>query len=335
MGVGRVLPRGHQTNEQLSRKCKAVAWSFSSGDLSVDRRLAFAEGMAHAGDLPAAIEVVQDAMGLVPDWAAGWFKLAEWHEEAGHTAAAIAAWDRALAADPADTLGAGLKRDLARAVPLAETMPPRFVETLFDQYAENFDHALVGQLDYRAPSLLHAALARQRFGRVMDLGCGTGLAGQVFRPQCDWLEGCDISAGMLAQAQAKGVYDRLFKADLATLGIAPAPYDLIIAADVFVYVGALEHVAAWCAGSLAPGGMLAFTVEASDDAPLVLRESRRFAHSQGYVSDLLTAAGFSAVTVTRVALRQDRGAMIEGFAVVAGGLTVGNRQGDGEGMVPA
>lgn len=313
-----------------------MAWVFSSGDLHVDRRLGFAEGMEQAGDLPAAIEVLEDAMTLVPGWAAGWFRLAEWYERAGRMDAARTAWDRAAAADPDDTLGASLKRDLARAVPLAEAMPPRFVETLFDQYAETFDSALVDKLGYRAPWLLRDVLDGRRFGRVMDLGCGTGLAGEAFRPAADWLEGCDLSAGMLAQAQAKGVYDHLFKADLAALDLAAQPYDLIIAADVFVYVGALERIAAWCAGSLAPGGVLAFTVEtAGEDTPVVLRESRRFAHSPTYLRDLLTTAGFAEVSLSPVALRQDRGEMIEGFVVIAGGLPVGRRQGDGEGMVAA
>jgi predicted TPR repeat methyltransferase len=312
-----------------------VAWGFSSGDLSVDRRLGFAEGMERAGDLAAAIEVLEDAMTLVPGWSAGWFRLAEWYEAAGRSQEAIAAWERAQGADPVDTLGAGLKRDLARTMPMVEAMPPRFVETLFDQYADTFDDALVDRLGYRAPGLLRAALAGRQFERAIDLGCGTGLAGAAFRPVTGWLEGCDLSAGMLAQAQAKGVYDRLFKADLAALEIGPQRYDLIIAADVFVYVGALERIIAWCTGSLTPGGALVFTVEAADQAPLVLRESRRFAHSRDYLANLLGVAGFSAVQITRVPLRRDRGADIEGFAVVAEGLPVSDRQGDGEDMALA
>ncbi|MEZ5752356.1 MAG: methyltransferase domain-containing protein [Paracoccaceae bacterium] len=307
---------------------------FSSGSLIVDRRMGFAEGLADSGDLDAAIEVLSDALTEVPGWAAGWFRLGEWLERAGRIPQAIEAWESALAADPQDVLGAGLKRDLLRRVPVAEALPAAFVETLFDQYAPRFDTALVDKLDYRAPALLATALGERRFARAMDLGCGTGLAGEALRARCDWLEGCDISAGMLAQAEAKGLYDRLFKSDLSALVIGDDRFDLIVAADVFVYVGALERILGWCAGSLAPGGTLAFTVESCADG-LTLRESRRFAHSRDYLESVLAAAGFRRVTLEPATLRTDRGGAIDGFVVLAGGLNVGDRQGDGEGMALA
>ncbi|RAP40545.1 methyltransferase type 12 [Rhodovulum viride] len=315
-----------------------AARGFSSGDLIVDRRFDFAEGLALGGDLSAAIEVLGDALDQVPGWAAGWYRLGEWHAAAGDPDRAAAAWDRALAADPQDLLGAGLKRDLMRAAPVAEAMPAAFVEALFDDYAPRFDLSLVERLDYRAPELLRQALAGRRFGRAMDLGCGTGLAGEAFRDRCDRLEGVDLSAGMLAQAEAKGIYDRLEKHDLAALEIGAARYDLILAADVFVYLGALERILGWCAGSLAPGGVLAFTVEAAvpGEAPLTLRESRRFAHAPAYLRAVLAAAGFRSVRLGRAVLRTDRGAGIEGFVVTASDLAqAADRQGDGEGMALA
>lgn len=312
-----------------------AAWGSSSGDLIVDRRYAFAEGLAADGDLPAAIDLLRDALRLTPLWAAGWFRLGEWLAGTGRAAEAATAWEQALRADPADRLGAGLKRDLARAVPVAEAMPPAFVEALFDQYAAKFDTALVDKLGYRAPWHLRAALDGRRFARMMDLGCGTGLAGAAFRDAVDWLEGCDISALMLAQAQAKGLYDRLDKHDLGALEIGEARFDLILAADVFVYLGALERIIAWCAGSLAPGGVLGFTVE-SGEAPLTLRESRRFAHSRRYLEDVLRAAGFTDLRIDETVLRRDRDADIRGFVVVATGLVrQSDRQGDGEGLALA
>ena len=41
--------------------------------------------------------------------------------------------------------------------------------------------------------------------------------GERLRPLATFLEGCDISAAMLKKAEAKGVYDRLSKADLQSL----------------------------------------------------------------------------------------------------------------------
>ncbi|WP_172332315.1 methyltransferase [Mangrovicoccus sp. HB161399] len=307
----------------------------SSGRLDVDRRLEFAEGLALSDDLAAAIEVLGDAMALVPGWAAGWYRLGEWHAAAGGHDAAIRAWDRAVAADPADRLGAGMKRDLLRAVPVTEEVPPAFVEALFDQYAPRFETSLVDQLGYRAPQLLAAALPSRPFGRAIDLGCGTGLAGEVLRDRCGWLGGWDISAGMLREAGAKGIYDSLDKRDLSRLEIGTDRYDLIVAADVFIYLGALERIIAWCAGSLAPGGMLAFTVE-TGDAPLTLRESRRFAHSAGYVRTLLAEAGLDGIRLDGAVLRQDRGEDVAGLVATARAPALQREgQSGGEDAVPA
>lgn len=317
-----------------------AVWAGTSGDLVADRRLGYAEALAETGDLPAAIEVLSGALERVPGWAAGWFRLGEWHQAAGNPDAAVAAWEAALAADPADVLGAGLKRDLARAVPLTEAMPSAFVETLFDQYADRFDAALVERLDYRAPDLLAAALddaqPGRRFASVMDLGCGTGLMGAAIRARAAHLAGIDISAAMLAQAQAKDLYDRLEKHDLTSLAPEPARHDLILAADVFAYLGALEQILGWCTAALAPGGVLAFSVESEDSAPLTLRESRRFAHSRAYLDEALRAAGLSLLGLHPAVLRKDRGADIHGLIVLAAApLSVGRRQGEGEGMALA
>lgn len=320
-GDGRVFSAAWPpANERTFLKVRSmVGTPFPSGNPAADRRAQYADTLAYLGDLDAALEVLQGALELVPGWAAGWFRLGEYFERAGQTDAAAQAWDRAVQADPADPLGAGVKRDLMRARPVAETLPPAFVELLFDQYAPRFERSLRGALDYRGPEAIMEALDATGFRHAalaLDLGCGTGLMADVLRHRCDWLGGVDISAGMLAEAQARGQYDWLDKCDIGAMAVGEARYDLIIAADVFVYVGALERIVAWCAGSLQPGGRLAFTVE-EGDAPYMLRESRRFAHSEPYLRGLLAEAGFASCDVTPCVLRKDRGAPIRSLVVVA------------------
>jgi predicted TPR repeat methyltransferase len=314
---------------------------FSSGDLIADRRADYAQALATADDIPAAIDLMQQALELVPGWAAGWFRLAEWQEASGDAAAARASWRRVLEIDPADRLGAGLRLDLARAVPVAEAMPAAFVETLFDQYAARFEASLVDQLGYQGPAQIVEALllaGRSRFDRVLDLGCGTGLMGQAIRPHAGWLEGYDISARMLAQARAKGVYDLLDKRDLSRLELGGARFDLILAADVFIYVGALEQIVGWAAASLSPGGVLAFTLEElpEGEGDLRLRPSRRYAHAEGYVARLLDQAGFAAPRFSRATLRMDAGQPVAGLSVLAvRAATPLRRETDGEEMASA
>ncbi len=311
---------------------------FPSGVPAAERRAAFAETLLLLGDVAGAVEVLSGALDLAPGWAAGWYRLGEWLEQGGDIGAAVSAWQRALAADPADPFGAALKCDLARQVPVLETMPAAFVERLFDQYAARFDTALRTRLDYRGPEQLARALDRAggtRVARALDLGCGTGLCGEMLRPRCDWLTGYDLSAAMLREARDKGLYDQLDKRDITRLPPDPCSHDLIVAADVFIYVGALEKVIGWCRGALRPGGLLAFTVERGTRA-VELRESRRFAHAPAYVSGLLRDAGFDAVTLTAAVLRRDRGAEVDGLVVSARapGLRT-DLQGDGDAVIEA
>jgi predicted TPR repeat methyltransferase len=299
----------------------SVIFSLSSGDPAADRRVDFALMLFAEGDHPGAAETLLAALEIVPGWALGWFQLGDFYEAAGDMAAAIAAWRAALALDPADHSGASLKLALAESAGGNPIPPSAFVEMLFDQYAPKFDQTLVGVLGYCVPDLLEAAIARARpgrFGLALDLGCGTGLMGERLRPVCDRLEGFDISAEMLRKARAKGVYDRLEKADLQAFSYDGPKADLVTAADVFMYVGALEGVVKTVDGLLAEGGLFAFSVEKLDAADgFALQPSRRYAHAEGYVKRVLREAGLAMVSLEERIIRQDRNEPVTGLIVTA------------------
>jgi predicted TPR repeat methyltransferase len=293
----------------------------SSGDLLADRRADYAEMLFGSGDHAAAAELMLGALELAPAWTLGWFRLGEMHEAAGALDAAAEAWRTTLKLDPNDQPGAALKLELIGRVPASSEPPPAFVEALFDQYAGSFDQSLVEKLGYRVPELLLDAIlatGRSRFTHAVDLGCGTGLMGVKLRPLADVLEGFDISAAMLKRAQARGVYDRLTKANLQQLSLPDGSADLVTAADVFMYVGALDGIVARIAAALRPGGIFAFSVEKYDGPePFILRDTRRYAHGRGYVEDILGKAGLSLVSLDNAEIRQDRNAPVDGLLVVA------------------
>lgn len=293
----------------------------ASGDLLADRRADYAEMLFASGDHAAAAEIMLGALELAPAWVLGWFRMGEMHEAAGDMPAAAEAWKMALKLDADDRTGAALKLELAGEVPASAAPPSAFVEELFDQYAGNFDASLVGKLAYRVPELLAEAITRRgrdRFERVVDLGCGTGLMGERLRPLAGTLEGHDISAAMLKKAAARGCYDRLVKSDLQALGLEPASADLVTAADVFMYLGALDGIVARVANWLERGGLFAFSVERHPGAEdFVLRPSRRYAHSEAYVRRLLDGAGLEIVSFDAATIRMDRGEPVEGLIVVA------------------
>ena len=216
---------------------------------------------------------------------------------------------------------AALKLELIGQAPPSSAPPGGYVEALFDSYARTFETSLVQKLVYRVPELVLAAIEARgvrRFRRAIDLGCGTGLMGAALRPFVDRLDGCDISSSMLRKAEAKAIYDRLEKADLQTLSIDPMSVDLVVAADVFLYVGALERIMATVAAGLAPDGLFAFSVEKHEGPrDMALRPSRRYAHSQAYLRRVVAAAGMEVASMQTAVIRMDRGEPIEGLIVVA------------------
>ncbi|MDP3523488.1 MAG: SAM-dependent methyltransferase, partial [Hoeflea sp.] len=191
----------------------------SSGDLLADRRAQYALQYAEGGDLGAAIELQMQALELAPDWAAGWHQLGIYHEKAGDLASASDAWRRVLALTQTDIFGAGLKLSLTGQAETPPAPPSEYVEALFDGYSDRFDTALVEDLGYCVPERLTALIdavagTEAQFAKVIDLGCGTGLFGERIRLRTSWLDGYDLSRGMLAKAAENGVYDHLGQADI-------------------------------------------------------------------------------------------------------------------------
>ena len=301
----------------------------SSGDLVSDRRYKAAVDLAARGDFGAAADVLMQTVETAPGFATAWFALGAIRDWLGDRDGAVAAFREASRADPDDYHGARLQlaRLGAGAGPPAMTEP--YVRRLFDQYAGRYDAALTEHLHYRGPALLRDAVksALEALGRPMqfesllDLGCGTGLAGQVFRPFAARLVGVDLSAAMVARAEAKGNYDRLVVGNLAAFlsdEIAKdAKYDLVLAADVFVYVSDLAPVLADIARVLAPRGIAAFTVETHSGAGVTLLPTLRFAHGERYLREVIIGAGLKLVTLEKATIRTEKGLPVDGLLAIA------------------
>jgi predicted TPR repeat methyltransferase len=200
-----------------------------------------------------------------------------------------------------------------------------FVERIFDNFAASFDSKLA-KLSYRAPALVAAmvessGLEASKSLDVLDAGCGTGLCGPLVAPFARRLAGVDLSAGMLAQAKEKQVYDDLVRGELtAYLRDHPASFDLIVSADTLVYFGALEDVAAAAAAALRQGGQLIFTLEEGGEGDGAtdyrLETHGRFSHAQEYVERVLVSCGLRS-EIVRAELRLEAGAPVGGLVIRA------------------
>ena len=298
----------------------------SSGDLMADRRFEFARDLQLKGDLPAAADLLEQAIELAPNFTSAWFKLGKIREQLGERDKAVAAFREALQSDPDDRHGASLHLMRLGAEQISD-MPKAYVQSLFDQYAPRFEHALINDLGYRAPSLLFKAVLAARVGAVkpvffknaIDLGCGTGLAAAAFVSQVDRFIGIDLSPGMVKQARASGLYAELEVADMieGLRGKQDASMNLIVAADAMVYVADLVPVLAESKRVLAPGGVLAFTIETHDGAGIILGNGLRYAHGAEYVRDAIAMAGLRLVTSEAASARNENDEPVRGLVTVA------------------
>lgn len=200
--------------------------------------------------------------------------------------------------------------------------PRGYVVTLFDALAPRFDGLLVDTLHYRGHRAVAEAVIDHAGGRVLgaalDLGCGTGLVGAGLHGHVGHLTGVDLAPRMLDAARARGCYHALVLAELTDhlATVAPASLDVITAADVLIYLGDLTQVFATAAAALADGGALVVTVERSDDAPIALRPTGRYAHHRDYLAGLAAAQPLELRTMTELIVRREAGVEVPAWLAV-------------------
>lgn len=222
--------------------------------------------------------------------------------------AAELALQQILKVDPTDTAA----RFMIAAIhgEAVDAPPPDFAVKTFDQIAARYDHGIVPSLGYEAPTAAVALLEdtlpeRSDFGKLLDLGCGTGLMAAAVRDafRVDAATGIDVSSRMIEIATQKNLYDRLIVGDVVRMmGALKERFDLVTAIELAPYLGTLTPLMNAVSAALAPEGLLLCSIERGDEAPYKLLQSRRFAHETGYVKDSAAAAGLKLLAVREITL---------------------------------
>ncbi len=203
-----------------------------------------------------------------------------------------------------------------------ERAPDDYLVAHFDGFADGFDQTLVEILDYHVPEKLNALLQAtgRRFPKVLELGCGTGLAGPLLRKLSGTMTGIDISPRMLEKARARKLYDHLQIAEAASfLEGMQDRFDLIFGTDLLVYFGDMSALFRHAARSLGENGLFAFNIESTDMADFTVLPTGRFAHRISYVEEL-ARKDFTLVEMVPTTLR------LEANRPVAGALFVLRRR---------
>jgi len=229
--------------------------------------------------------------------------------------------------------------------------PPEYIVGLYSTFADRFDELLVEKLQYKTPTIL-----RQLFDEVvllggpttlkhgLDLGCGTGISGLAFQDVVQKLDGVDLSPEMIAKARERNCYHSLKVADVVNAlengpggatTASSSSYDLILACDVFCYIGDLSSVFASVKRLLSLShGFFCFSTELlrhddntpqrqrqtnhhHDDEPFRLHSCARFSHTEDYIIELANQYDFDIVgKELSDCLRKNQGANVEGMLTI-------------------
>lgn len=277
-------------------------------------------------ELDVATQCAERAAALLPNMAEIHNTLGNIYKDAGQAAQALNSYQRAVALDP--QLGNALHFISVLSGQVSTQAPVTYVSKMFDDYAERFDQHLQEVLEYQIPTVIGKQLRQLSIGnavtwRILDLGCGTGLVAKELAPLAAQLVGVDLSEKMLLKAQARQLYHRLIKADL--LGMcsqeASASYEVVTAADVFVYVGQLDHIIHQIQRLMVEDGLFAFSVEAAEETlssspgspGYVLRGTGRYAHQSSYLKKLALAHGFAILQCLPQTIRMENLQAIPGY----------------------
>ncbi|MEO5339983.1 MAG: tetratricopeptide repeat protein [Magnetococcus sp. MYC-9] len=266
--------------------------------------------------LEDAFAAYRQAICLQPDNAKALYNLGGLLHEYNRLEEAEAVYRQALALDPTLIEGEHMLSAIRGEHP--PQAPEQYVRNLFNAYADHFEESLVQKLHYDMPRILHQMLEQTigkgvQVSRCVDLGCGTGLLGQLFRTLCTHLVGIDLSDKMIAQAAKKAMYDQLYLGDIvATLQQIPVGVDLFLAADVLVYIGALRPLFQTIQDKSSPGALFVFSVEHLESGEYLLRPSGRYAHARAYIERLAQEHHFSMLRFETHPLRLEQNQMITG-----------------------
>ena len=314
--LGKALKDNGRLDEAVASYLKAVAIKPDFAEAHQN----LGNALKRQGKLHETVACCRKVLNIRPDDAVAHYNLGIALRDTGERNEAISCFKEALIINP----------DFAEAHHLIDSLlghttksPPRkYIEKLFNAHAEEFEIHLVMQLGYKMPSTLKKitvdlGLADEKFKNVLDLGCGTGLAGVAFRDIAESLVGIDLSENMICEARNKNIYDELYANDIIDgLELLETKFDLFISADVLVYLGDLTALFSSVKKHSVSNSLFIFSTEHIDGEGYILQETGRYAHSKDYILTLAEESGFHLDYFTQSKLRKEKNNWIIGGVYV-------------------
>jgi predicted TPR repeat methyltransferase len=286
-------------------------------ELTADELTSLAAHLQESGKNEAAFQCLKRVTELTPENPEAWHALGFAAQAAGRRKDAGRAFATYLESRPEDATIRHLLTALRD-----ESPPPRASDEcilqIFSEFSSHYDTKMRDSLSYQAPERLQD-LIRSEIGdaaglEILDIGCGTGLAGVGLKERAAHLAGIDLSPEMIEFARERGIYDRLEVAEITEwLDRTQGQFDLIVACDCLVYFGDLQRAASLAAKRLNPDGLLAFTTERGERYPFHLTDSGRFTHHPDHIREVAANAGLFVARLEDGFLRTERGIEVTGL----------------------
>jgi len=271
-------------------------------------------------NLDMAIQYYQRTVNINPDLFAAQNNLAAAFLSKPHIGLALQHFREALRIQPNNKSIPYTIQALEQNQPLLSA-PPDYVRSLFDAYADHYEPHLLEALDYHIPQLFKKIvtpfISVSTPLDILDLGCGTGLCGALFKPYAKSLTGVDLSPNMLAVAAEKKLFDLLVAQELIEFLMQKNQcYDFILAGDVLVYLGDFTTLFNLVKNSLRPGGIFIFNTEICQDSSFKMNQSGRFSHSKDYIDMQIIQNHFTVISYQCVVTRQQNNDPVYGHLYV-------------------
>jgi predicted TPR repeat methyltransferase len=290
-------------------------------ELSAEELTQLAKRLRKRGRIQTAYLCQRRATELISNDARAWDELGELAHILGRRDQARAAYERYLELEPDD---AETRHML---VALRDEPPPTrasddCIQQLYQRFSSFYEFNVCEELYYEGPQrlldLIKTVLGDRRELTLADLGCGSGLAGLKLKPLAARMTGVDLSPEMIELARARNIYDQLEVAEITRwLGANQDQFDLVTACDCLIYFGDLRQFVIPAARSLAPGGILAFTLERGEQYPFRLTDTGRYTHHAQHVREATAEAGLHVARLEEAYLRMEYGDEVTGlFAVL-------------------
>ncbi|MEZ5366802.1 MAG: methyltransferase domain-containing protein [Bryobacterales bacterium] len=317
--VERALPtaRGSEVARCIREGAAAGLFVTWRGGSQAEDPAGVSQKLREEGKIEAAYICRYAAAEREPDNADHWSALGELAHILGRRDQARQAYERALELEPQDAETRHILTALRGEAPPSRASNA-VIEQLYERFSTFYETNVLEELDFQGPKRLAALVEQVLPGRkalaVLDLGCGSGLAGAELRARCRRLVGIDLSQPMVRVAHERGIYDLLQVAEITEwLRNCTERFDLVIACDSLIYFGDLSQAVKPTAALLEPGGVMALSLEKGDESPFKLADSGRYTHHPDHVREAAAEAGLEVASLEEGFLRMEYGEEVTGL----------------------